>query len=205
MGSVCRSLFDKQYFARLVPDVAFMIGPLEETTVWSKNNKTVDILFLLRSDGESKYLQDRNHRKIRNILNENPHTAQLSFDLVDWDSSEYLDTAVRNPAGPQFEHKVLNEGGKFDYMAMFRGAMAMFSSSRVVITDRLHASIFAFLLHKPHVYLDQSYGKIRLTREVAFNTSTFCQDRDRLRFDQAEDIRQAVRLAVEMLNISGQN
>ena len=77
--------------------------------------------------------------------------------------------------------------------------------TRLVITDRLHASIFAFLLHKPHVYLDQSYGKIRLTREVAFNTSTFCQDRDRLRFDQAEDIRQAVRLTVEMLNISEQN
>ena len=77
--------------------------------------------------------------------------------------------------------------------------------TRLVITDRLHASIFAFLLHKPHVYLDQSYGKIRLTREVAFNTSTFCQDRVRLRFDQAEDIRQAVRLAVEMLNISEQN
>ena len=90
-------------------------------------------------------------------------------------------------------------------MAMFRRAIAMFSSSRVVITDRLHASIFAFLLHKPHVYLDQSYGKIRLTREVAFNTSTFCQERSRLRYDQAEDIRKAVSLAAEMLKISREN
>ena len=40
---------------------------------------------------------------------------------------------------------------------------------------------------------------------MAFNTSTFCQDRARLRFDQAEDIRQAVRLAVEMLKIDGEN
>ena len=182
-----------------------MIGPLEETTVWNKNNKKVDILFLLRSDGESKYLKYRNHRKIRNILEETPLTAQLSFDLVDWDSRKYLDKAVKDPAGPQFEHKVLNEGGKFDFMAMFRGSIAMYSSSRVVITDRLHASIFAFLLHKPHVYLDQSYGKIRLTREVAFNTSTFCQDRDRLRYDQAEDIRKAVSLAAEMVKISGEN
>ena len=180
-----------------------MIGPLEETTV--RNKKKVDILFLLRSDQESKYLKERNRRKIRNILNDNPQTAHMTFDLVDWDSKKYLDTAVKDPAGPQFEHKVINEGGKFNYMAVFRRSIAMFSNSRVVITDRLHASIFAFLLHKPHIYLDQSYGKIRLTREVAFNTSTFCQDRDRLRYDQAEDIRQAVRLAAEMVKISGEN
>ena len=85
-------------------------------------------------------------------------------------------------------------------MKMFRSSIAMYSSSRVIITDRLHASILAFLLHKPHVFLDQSYGKIRLTREVAFNTSSHCQDRKRLRYDQAGDIRQAVELAVKMLH-----
>ena len=180
-----------------------MIGPLAETTVWSKGKKKVDLLFLLRTDQESKYLQYRDLAKIRNILDENPLSAQLSFDLVDWwDCGKYLEPAVKDPAGPQFEHKVRSEGGKFNFMGMFKRAMAMFSSSRVVITDRLHASIFAFLLHKPHVYLDQSYGKIRLTREVAFNTSTFCQDKERLRFDQAEDIRQAVRLAAEMVKTS---
>ena len=182
-----------------------MIGPLEETTVWNKKKEKVDILFLLRSDEESKYPEYRDQAKIRNILDEDPLSAELSFDLVDWwDSSKYLDTAVKDPAAPQFDHKFIKEG-KFDFMAMFRRSTAMFSSSRVVVTDRLHASIFAFLLHKPHVYLDQSYGKIRLTREVAFNTSTFCQDRHRLRFDQAEEIRQAVRLAGELVKIRGEN
>ena len=185
--------------------MAFMIGPLEETSVWSSNREKVDILFFLRTDQESKYIQHRHEDKIRNILDESPLTSQLSFDLVDWwDNNKYLDTALRDPVSPQFEYKVVNEG-KFDYMEMFRRSIAMFSSSRVVITDRLHASIFAFLLHKPHVYLDQSYGKIRLTRELAFNTSTFCQDRERLRFNQAEDIRQAVSLAAEMVNITGKN
>ena len=150
-------------------------------------------------------MNERNPTKLRNILDETSLTAGLSFDLVDWwDTGKYLDTAVKDPAGPQFDYKVIKEG-KFDYMAMFRRSIAMFSSSRVVITDRLHGSIFAFLLHKPHVYLDQSYGKIRLTREVAFNTSTFCQDRARLRYDQAEDIRKAVNLAAEMLKISREN
>ena len=183
-----------------------MIGPLVETTVWNKRKEKVDILFLLRTDKESKYLPFRQLTKIRNILDESPLTSQLSFDLVDWwDSGKYLDETRTEPAAPRFDHRVVNEGGKFNYMAVFRRSIAMFSNSRVVITDRLHASILAFLLHKPHVYLDQSYGKIRLTREVAFNTSTFCQDRARLRFDQAEDIRQAVRLAVEMLKIDGEN
>ena len=182
-----------------------MIGPLEETSVWNKKKEKVDILFLLRGDRESKYPEYRDQATIRNILEENPLSAHLSFDLADWwDNNKYLDLSRKDPPGPQFEHKVLNEG-KFDYMAMFRKSIAMFSSSRVVITDRLHASILAFLLHKPHVYLDQSYGKIRLTREVAFNTSTFCQDTHRLRFAQAENIRQAVSLAVEMVKISGEN
>ena len=179
-----------------------MIGPLVETTVWNKEKEKVDILFLLRIDQESKYQEYRDRTKIRNILDENPLTSHLSFGLVDWvDSSKYLDTNVKDPAGPQFEHKVISEG-KFNYMAVFRRSIAMYSSSRVVITDRLHASILAFLLHKPHVYLDQTFGKIRLTREVAFNTSTFCQDRVRLRYEQAEDMRQAISLAGEMVKIT---
>jgi len=187
---------------RLVPDMAFMIGPLEETSEWNLNKEKVDILFFLRSDGESKNLQYRHVSKLRSILDENPHTKHLTFNLVDWwDYSKYLDTSVKNPTGPMFEQKVLNEGGKFDYMKMFRGSIAMYNSSRVVITDRLHGSIFAFLLHKPHVYLEQSYGKIRLTREVAFNTSSYCQDRQRLRYEQAEDIKQAVDIAVKMLTL----
>ena len=185
--------------------MAFMIGPLEETSVWSKKKEKVDILFLLRGDQESKYQENRDQVNIRTILEENPLSAQLSFDVADWwDNNKYLDLALRDPPAPQLEYKVLKEG-KFDYMAMFRKSIAMFSSARVVITDRLHASILAFLLHKPHVYLDQSYGKIRLTREVAFNISTFCQDNHRLRFAQAEHIRQAVSLAVEIVKISGQN
>ena len=38
-----------KYFARLVPDAAFMIGPLVETTVWNKRKEKVDFLFFLRT------------------------------------------------------------------------------------------------------------------------------------------------------------
>ena len=185
---------------RLVPDMAFMIGPLEETSVWTKDIERNDILFLLRSDHESLFVQHRGKDKLRKILDQTPHTKNLTFHLVDWwDYKNFLNTSVKEPLGPRFEHKVVNEGGKFDFMKMFRGSIAMYNSSRVVITDRLHASIFAFLLHKPHVYLDQSYGKIRRTREVAFNTSSYCQDRQRLRYDQAENLEEAVDKAVNMI------
>ena len=186
--------------SRLVPDMAFMIGPLQETSVWNNNTEKVDILFLLRTDKESKYIQNRYPDKIRNLLDQNPRTRHLTFHLVDWwDYGKFFNSSVKIPIGPKFEHKVVNEGGKFGFMKMFRGSIAMYNSSRVVITDRLHASIFAFLLHKPHVYLDQSYGKIRRTREVAFNTSSYCQDRQRLRYDQAENLEEAVDKAVNMI------
>ena len=108
-----------------------MIGPLVETTVWNKRKEKVDILFLLRTDKESKYLPFRQLTKIRNILDESPLTSQLSFDLVDWwDSGKYLDEARTEPAAPRFDHRVVNEGGKFNYMAVFRRSIAMYSSSR---------------------------------------------------------------------------
>ena len=58
--------------------MAFMIGPLEETSVWSINREKVDILFLLRTDQESKYIKYRHEDKIRNILDQSPLTSHLT-------------------------------------------------------------------------------------------------------------------------------
>ena len=94
--------------------------------------------------------------------------------------------------------KVLDEG-KFDYQHMFKSSIAMFAGGKVLITDRLHASILAFLLHKPHVYVDQMYGKIRRTRAVAFTVSEKCRNREEMKFDEAENFEQAVEKAGKML------
>ena len=69
---------------RLVPDIAFMVGPIEETTVWTEANTHVDILFFLRDDGESLHLDKRKKSVLANIINNNKDTRGLSFDLVDW-------------------------------------------------------------------------------------------------------------------------
>jgi exopolysaccharide biosynthesis predicted pyruvyltransferase EpsI len=84
---------------------------------------------------------------------------------------------------------------------MFRKSIAMLSSGKVLITDRLHSSILAFLLQKPHVYLDQMYGKITKTRQVAFEASSNCKNRTILKFDQAVTVKEAVQKAVNMLEV----
>lgn len=47
--------------------------------------------------------------------------------------------------------------------AWVRRGVEMLSSADVLITDRLHAHVFAILLGIPHVVLDNSYGKVRST------------------------------------------
>ena len=75
----------------------------------------------------------------------------------------------------------------------------MFAAGKVLITDRLHSSILAFLLHKPHIYIDQMYGKIGRTRAVALKLSPYCQDRRKMRFAEAETFIEAVQLAKQMI------
>ena len=74
----------------------------------------------------------------------------------------------------------------------------MFASGKVVVTDRLHGSILAFLMNKPHVYIDQIYQKIRHTRDVAFNHSEACQRKDLLKYDQAENLQDAVDKVIQL-------
>ena len=103
-GSILYPLADN----RLVPDVAFMIGPLNETDAWTKKEKEqVDFLFLLRSDKESPHFSKRNVEILRKILDNNTRTKDLTFDVVDWwDRSRFYENTTGNMPGPQFKYKV---------------------------------------------------------------------------------------------------
>ena len=101
-GSSLYNLVDN----RLVPDVAFMIGPLEEKDSWRKDKKRVDILFLLRTDKESKYIKDRSDKTLRTLLDSMEESKGLSFKLVDWwDMDKFYNSSSTEP-GPDFKHKV---------------------------------------------------------------------------------------------------
>jgi len=184
--------------SRLVPDAAFMIGPLKETFNWSLNHTQVDILFLMRNDHESLHTGLRSLDKLQQIIDSKEETKGLSFDMVDWmDRGRFFNKSSDGPE-VEFKYKVLDEG-KFNYQHMFKSSIALFAGGKVLITDRLHASILAFLLHKPHVYVDQNYGKIRRTRQVAFDVSEKCSDREEMKFDEANDFEEAVLKASKML------
>ena len=99
-------------------------------------------------------------------------------------------------------HQVQQEGA-FDYQHMLKTSMAMIAVGRVLVTDRLHASIFGFLLHKPHVFVDQSYSKITNTREVAFNSSKYCQNLQDMKYNKAGSLEEAVQMAEELLKHEG--
>ena len=101
-GSSLYNLVDN----RLVPDAAFMIGPLEERDEWRKEKKKVDILFLLRTDKESKYISERNLKSLRTLLDSMDGSRGLSFHLVDWwDMDKFYNSSSTQP-GPLFKHKV---------------------------------------------------------------------------------------------------
>ena len=182
--------------------MAFMIGPLPDTDAWTLQDKVkVDILFALRIDKESRFLSKRSIESLETILKRNSTTSDLSFEIVDWgDRDRFFNKSAKSPIGPDFEYKIRDEMNRnFDHMKNFRSSIALMSAGKVLITDRLHTSILAFLLHKPHVYLDQSYGKITGTREVAFRASASCQDKVKMRYDSAETLEEAVTLASQML------
>ena len=91
---------------RLVPDAAFMIGPLEETSTWSLKREKAELIFLLRNDHESLHNGIRNVDKLRQIIDNNTETRGLSFEMVDWwDRGRFFNGTINEP-GPEFKYKV---------------------------------------------------------------------------------------------------
>lgn len=68
----------------------------------------------------------------------------------------------------------------------------MFATASIVVTDRLHGSIFAFLMSKPHIFIDQKTLKISRTRNVALGTSEACQGGGYLRYAHVKDLDECV-------------
>ena len=92
---------------RLIPDMAFMIGPLQQTEVWRNRRETVDFLFGLRIDKESRFSEQRTKQKLTSILQKSPETRSLTFELADWyDKEKYYNKSVKDPPGPEFKYKV---------------------------------------------------------------------------------------------------
>jgi exopolysaccharide biosynthesis predicted pyruvyltransferase EpsI len=131
----------------LVPDIAFQLGPY--SPIRPSSSQMVDIVLLLRDDHES-VVEQRSRADIRSKLNGTPIGQAVTFSIVDWN-----DRLVR-----------------FDSEDFFftPTAIQLLSMGRVVICDRLHAAILAYLMGVPFVYLDQISGKITKTLSASMST-----------------------------------
>lgn len=140
---------------RLCPDMAFALGPLTR-----RRPASADVLLALREDIEA-----RPSSALPEILPEGWITG-------DWpaDDPKIYETALRKTRIASFltldSRKWKREArtlAYFNILAEMRMAAGLeqLSGARFIVTDRLHVHILSTLLGVPHVFLDNSYGKIR--------------------------------------------
>jgi exopolysaccharide biosynthesis predicted pyruvyltransferase EpsI len=158
----------------LVPDIAFQLGPY--APIRPPKGQMVDVVLLLRDDHES-VVGERSRSGIRSVLNGVPNGQDVTFSIVDWN-----DRLVR-----------------FDSRDFFftPTAIQLLSMGRVVICDRLHAAILAYLMGVPFIYLDQISGKI--TKTLASSMSMCDGAGATSRMESANTLTEALRRAVEWL------
>lgn len=141
--------FARRHFpceVRLCPDMAFYLGALD------RRRPAVDVFYLLRTDRErsidGQVRQDGRTVAVADWLTEN-RQAMRRVSAV-----SRLLTLGDDPAAGRLK--------KYDRLARARlkRGIALLSSGRVVVTDRLHGHIMATLLDIPNVALDNSYRKL---------------------------------------------
>ena len=177
----------------VVPDIAFQIGPYEpirqsEAAIPKPGAEKVDIVFFLRSDKESAVAGGHRSREyIQDVLTNVTQTAKngnknVTFTIVDW----------------QDRIKLFDDRHPLSLVS----AIKLLSLGRVVVCDRLHATILAYLTGLPLVYIDQMYGKISKTLRVAFDSwpgDDGCHDTETTMVAKASDLSDATRKALDFL------
>lgn len=151
---------------KLCPDMAFFIGSIEKPVEPSR-----PVLLLLRTDHERKR-----------------EDVDLAYPQEDWlTESRFLKLAVPfETLGSAMRAGALSRQGckevlyrKLAENRVDRG-LRQLSSARFVITDRLHVHILCLLLDLPHVFLDNSYGKIGNFARLWTENSTISRREDSL-------------------------
>jgi exopolysaccharide biosynthesis predicted pyruvyltransferase EpsI len=164
----------------LVPDIAFQLGPYDSVFFQQQQPRpVVDILVLLRHDHESVYAEYRNRQTFRALLESIPGAEAMTFSIVDW--------------------KDRYDRFHDDYKFFSETAIQLLAQGTIVICDRLHAAILAYLSDLSFIYLDQESGKIHKTLSVAFRlceTSVIDE-----RMSRAHNMSDAVTQAVQRLQL----
>ena len=155
----------------------------------------VDILLFLRNDQESVVPgAEKGRQFVRSVLSDLGDSSnngfgaggirggveQLSFSIVDW-----VDRLDRFSSHDIF---------------FTRTSVDLLRLGTVVICDRLHAAILAYLSGRPFLYLDPETGKISKTLGAAFATwPEGCGDGSASNWARADNVTHAIELAVQFL------
>lgn len=168
--------FLTQYFpeikAILVPDIAFMIGNIAPDA-----DPTHDILILRRTDNEASFKAKKWESAYERYL------KRYTYIDTDW-----------------FWHG--HEKANYSSMPMLRLNLVnkIISKGKVIISDRLHASIFSLLIGRPHIIINDKYKKIENTRKFAFHDKPECAA-EYLNEFYVDTPEEAVQLAVKILKV----
>lgn len=147
----------KKYFdaeIHLCPDMAFFIGYISP-----KLNPYLDRFILSRDDIEKGYDA---------FSDETQFNQNLNYEVADWmEASRYERFLHRLEMHSGWLRKIIDPNNlillqlwnHLSRVRMRRG-IKLLSSGRVVLTDRLHGHILSILIGKPHIVVDNSYGKI---------------------------------------------
>lgn len=174
-------------------EVSICPDPATALSLTPTRSPAADLLWLLRADKEAPARHGR--------ITDDPHAV-----WADW-PGDPLPTRARvwatRQAGRLTTRAALpptvwtSDPDTWDARARARldRGLALLSSARVVVTDRLHGHILSDLLDLPHVMLDNSYGK------MASYTRTWGITPGRSRL--VDDLQQADRAARDLLPAGG--
>lgn len=164
---------------KIVPDIAFQLGPYERVPPVTGSAIDLDILFFLRMDRESVVAEHRDKKVIRKLVESFPEGKGLQFMIVDWvDRLEMFES---------------------EDVYFTKTSVQLLSLGRVVICDRLHTAILCYITGIPFVYVDQVSGKISKTLSVAFKSWESCKDGETAMWARAESLEDATRLALDFI------
>lgn len=140
---------------RLCPDMAFFIGAIHHQSI-----PQFDRFVLARTD----------HEKSGDLLVETIKALESgdTYEIADWLAASWQErllhrieihtVLLRRKLDPN-NQVLFYLWNALSQLRLKRG-ISLLTRGRIVLTDRLHAHVLSILLNKPHVLVDNSYGKI---------------------------------------------
>ena len=174
-------------------DISFMLGDIEPNM-----DPDIDILILrIKDDKEQAKFDDNSwNMAIFKYLN-------ISYKYKHSDWSKYkLSSSLRETGyyANDVTTVMMNSYLRKYRLKSLSLVNKIISNSKVIITDRLHASIFSILIGRPHVIINDKYDQISKVRNFAFAQKPSCET-ELLRGYLANNPEEAIRKAIEILTI----